>query len=156
VVLISGCAGDQYLVEDRPQKYPDNYKTELLAFLRIYLNDPTKVRDAAIADPVLMPTSVFIVSRGSGDDGGRGGRGREGGGQFEGGDGGSLERRVTRERYVVCVRFNAKSRGGDYTGAKTGMAIYAGGRFDSFNDQPRGGCDQVEFKPFPELEKLTR
>jgi len=143
-------------VEDRPQKYPDNYKTELLAFLRSYLNDPTKVRDAAIADPVLMPTSVLIGIRGSGAGGGRGGRGREGGGPSEGDDGGLWERRVTRERYVLCVRFNAKDRGGDYIGVKTGMAIYAGGRFDSFNDQPQGACDQMEFKPFPELEKLSR
>jgi hypothetical protein len=99
-----------------------------------------------------MPTRVSISIR---DRGGRGDRGR-GGGTFEDADGGSLERRVTLERYVVCVRFNAKNRGGDYVGVKTGMAIYSGGRFDRFNDQPRGECDQAEFEPFPELEKLTR
>jgi hypothetical protein len=36
------------------------------------------------------------------------------------------------------------------------MAIYFRGRFDGFNDQPRGACDQAEYKPFPELEKLRR
>jgi hypothetical protein len=36
------------------------------------------------------------------------------------------------------------------------MAIYFCGRFDGFNDQPHGACDQAEYKPFPELEKLRR
>jgi hypothetical protein len=64
--------------------------------------------------------------------------------------------RSARERYVVCVRYNAKDRDGRYTGLKQGVAIFAGGRFDGFNEQPKGACDQAEFKPFPELEKLSR
>ncbi len=35
-----------------PQPYPDNYRSELLAFMRTYLNDPVGVRDAMMADPV--------------------------------------------------------------------------------------------------------
>ena len=35
--------------------YPTNYKSDLLDFLRTYLNDPTQVRDAMIAEPVLKP-----------------------------------------------------------------------------------------------------
>jgi hypothetical protein len=34
------------------QLYPSSYRTELLAFLRTYLNDPQGVRGAAIAQPV--------------------------------------------------------------------------------------------------------
>ena len=37
-------------VSDQP--FPDNYRKELLAFFRTYLNDPTGVRDAAMAEPV--------------------------------------------------------------------------------------------------------
>jgi hypothetical protein len=33
------------------QKYPANYRPELLAFLRTYLNDPRGVREAVIAEP---------------------------------------------------------------------------------------------------------
>jgi hypothetical protein len=34
------------------QPYPANYRPELLAFLRTYLNDPVGVRDASLAEPV--------------------------------------------------------------------------------------------------------
>ncbi|WP_299803541.1 hypothetical protein [Tardiphaga sp.] len=34
------------------QPFPANYKTDLLAFLRAYLNDPVGVRDASMAQPV--------------------------------------------------------------------------------------------------------
>lgn len=37
-------------VENQP--FPANYRPELLAFLRTYLNDPRTVRDMAIAEPV--------------------------------------------------------------------------------------------------------
>ena len=35
-----------------PQPYPENYRSELLAFMRTYLNNPVGVRDAMMADPV--------------------------------------------------------------------------------------------------------
>lgn len=35
-----------------PQPYPANYKPELLAFMRTYLNNPVGVHDAVLADPV--------------------------------------------------------------------------------------------------------
>ena len=34
------------------QPYPNNYRAELLAFLKTYLNDPVGVRDAVMAEPV--------------------------------------------------------------------------------------------------------
>ena len=33
------------------QPYPNNYRPQLLAFLKTYLNDPVGVRDAVMADP---------------------------------------------------------------------------------------------------------
>jgi hypothetical protein len=35
--------------------YPANYRAELLAYLRTYLNDPSGIREAAISEPVLKP-----------------------------------------------------------------------------------------------------
>ncbi|MFO1110992.1 MAG: hypothetical protein U1E61_17580 [Bradyrhizobium sp.] len=34
------------------QPYPGNYKNEVLAFMRTYLNNPAGVREAAMAEPV--------------------------------------------------------------------------------------------------------
>ena len=34
------------------QPFPSNYRTELLAFMRTYLNNPVGVHDAAMAEPV--------------------------------------------------------------------------------------------------------
>jgi hypothetical protein len=34
--------------------YPQNYKADLLAFMRTYLNDPTGVRNPGVSQPVLM------------------------------------------------------------------------------------------------------
>jgi hypothetical protein len=37
---------------DTPQFFPGNYRSELLAFMKTYLNNPVGVRDAAMAEPV--------------------------------------------------------------------------------------------------------
>jgi hypothetical protein len=37
-------------VSDQP--YPNNYRTELLSFMKTYLNNPVGVHDAVMADPV--------------------------------------------------------------------------------------------------------
>ena len=37
---------------DANQPYPSNYRSETLAFLHTYLNNPVGVRDAVIAEPV--------------------------------------------------------------------------------------------------------
>jgi len=39
--------------DDPPQPFPANYKPEILAFMRTYLNNPVGVREASIAEPVL-------------------------------------------------------------------------------------------------------
>jgi hypothetical protein len=38
--------------KDPPQYAPTNYRAELLAFLKTYLNNPVGVRDAALGEPV--------------------------------------------------------------------------------------------------------
>jgi hypothetical protein len=38
---------------DTPQSFPGNYRSELLAFMKTYLNNPVGVHDAAMAEPVM-------------------------------------------------------------------------------------------------------
>jgi hypothetical protein len=59
-VALAACAGspdarsisftDDRGVADQP--YPNNYRSEILAFMRTYLNNPVGVREAAMAEPV--------------------------------------------------------------------------------------------------------
>jgi hypothetical protein len=101
---------------------PKDYKNDLLAFLRTYLNDPTHVRNAGVAEPTRKAVP-----------------------------GG--------ERYVVCLRYNARDTDGKYTGTKEGAAVYVSAKLDRFIDVKRDAhdlCKGVVYAPFPELEKLTR
>jgi hypothetical protein len=49
--------------EDGANEFPTNYKSEILSALHAYLNDPTAIRDAAIAAPTLKPTGNGTVTR---------------------------------------------------------------------------------------------
>jgi len=63
------------------------------------------------------------------------------------------------ERYVVCLRFNAKQSATVYAGLKEVAAVFLAGRFDHFVDTPKDEqelCAGATFAPFPELEKLPR
>ena len=56
-VALAGCASTDNLSfssdNNVPQTVPVNYRPEVLAFLRTYLNDPRGVREAMIAEPAL-------------------------------------------------------------------------------------------------------
>ncbi|MGH6727205.1 MAG: hypothetical protein ACREB8_11760, partial [Pseudolabrys sp.] len=107
---------------DAQNVFPQNYKTDLMAFLRTYLNDPTHIQGAAVSQPQLK-----TVGPG--------------------------------ERYIACVRYNARKSGGRYAGAKEGVAVYVSGKLDRFFDGPgevREACKDAVLAPFPELETLTR
>ena len=128
-VVLGGCsvdlepsAGELKARWDAQNVYPQNYKNDLLAFLRTYLNNPEHVRDAQVAEPVLKPA----------------------------GDG---------QRYVVCLRYNARNTDNRYMGDKDGAAIYVSGKLDQFVDQvktARDLCKDANYAPFPELGTLTR
>jgi hypothetical protein len=63
------------------------------------------------------------------------------------------------DRYVSCVRYDARNTDGKYLGSKDGAATYVGGKLDRFLDTPRDVrelCKEVAYAPFPELEQLTR
>jgi hypothetical protein len=101
---------------------PQNYRGDLLAFMRTYLNDPTHVRGAALSQPQRK-----TVGPG--------------------------------ERYVACVRYDARKSNGQYAGSKDGAAIYVSGKLDRFLDGAKDVkelCKDAAYAPFPELQTLTR
>jgi hypothetical protein len=59
------------------------------------------------------------------------------------------------ERYVVCVRFNAKQPTGGYAGVRDHMAIFLAGKLDQMG-VTRELCKDAAYEPFPEMERLTR
>ena len=59
------------------------------------------------------------------------------------------------ERYVVCVRFDAKGPGGAYTGVREQLVIFLAGKLDQMG-VTREHCKDAAYEPFPELERLTR
>ena len=54
-VALAGCGSGRSREEReaRVNVYPDNFKTDLLAALHTYVSDPTNIRDAYVADPVI-------------------------------------------------------------------------------------------------------
>ena len=86
---------------DAENVFPQNYRQDLLAFLRTYLNDPSHVRGASVSQPQLK----YI---GPGD------------------------------RYVACVRFNARNSDGKYVGIKRRCGDLRVGQARSLLRHPEG------------------
>lgn len=73
-----------------------------------------------------------------------------------------------QNRYVACVRFNARNSDGRYTGSRDVLAVFVAGRFDQFIDPSAPAnssnqvnsikelCGEAEYKRFPELEAMKR
>ena len=116
---LAACAGHQPVVVSEPNILPENYKPEILAFLRTYLNDPTKIRGAFISEPAL---------KAAGSD----------------------------QRYAVCLRFNAKKSSGEYEGSNDRIVYFLAGKLDVMVEAKRDQCGDAAYKPFLELERLTR
>ena len=128
VLMVGGCATDvgpspaelkaQW---DAQNVFPQNYKNDLMAFMRTYLNDPTHVRNASVSQPVLKQVGPG-------------------------------------QRYVACVRYNARVDG-EYAGLKEGAVTYVSGKLDRYLSVPievKEFCKDAVYAPFPELETLTR
>jgi len=65
-LALSACAGGHHRTDvagEGVNAYPTNYKTDILAAMRVYLSDPTAIRDASISEPVLKPASLTTPSR---------------------------------------------------------------------------------------------
>src|SRR5947208_16303819 len=112
-LALSACAGglpkeDTAAANPRPQ----NYKSDILAMLHVYLRDPTHIRDASASEPRLQP-----IGR--------------------------------TNRYVVCLRFNAKKSNGEYAGLKQYAAVFVAGRLDQMVEAKPEECAKAEYQPFP-------
>jgi hypothetical protein len=125
IALLSGCAGSDERLSGPETKggasvnlVPGNYRAEIIAYQRSYLNDPTGIRSAAISPPALKNVGIG-------------------------------------DRYVICVRFNAKNPNGAYAGVRDHMAIFLAGKLDQMGIA-RDLCKDAAYEPFPELERLTR
>jgi len=83
----------------------------------------------------------------------------------------SLQPIGRQNRYVACVRFDARNSDGRYVGSRDVLAVFAGGRFDQFIDestQPGPAnqadpttilkelCGAAAYKQFTEVEAMTR
>lgn len=122
--LLSGCASSESIVAETQGGRgvnipPANYRAEIVAYQRSYLNDPSGIRSAAISQPALKSVGN------------------------------------STERYVVCVRFNAKNPNGAYAGVREHLAIFLAGKLDQMG-LTRDQCKDAAYEPFPELERLTR
>jgi len=63
------------------------------------------------------------------------------------------------QRYVVCLRYNARDMVGKYAGSKEGAAVYVSAKLDNFIDAKlavRDLCKDAVYAPFPELGNLIR
>ena len=67
-VVLGGCSGSSLegfafgktpppLAGPDPNLYPVRYREQVAEFMRTYLNNPTKVKDAYISEPVLRPVA---------------------------------------------------------------------------------------------------
>ena len=62
-LLLDACAGHHSGlggnsgVDSGIHAFPENYKTDILAAMHAYLNDPSGIRDAAISEPALKDVS---------------------------------------------------------------------------------------------------
>lgn len=120
-LALAACSGvdNQERVVADPNIAPSGYKTEIQAFLRSYLNDPTGIRGAFVSEPEVM------------DLGGV-------------------------RRYASCLRFNARKSGGQYEGSRDRVVVFLNGRLDTMVPARGEMCKSATFRPFPELEKMTR
>ena len=114
----SGLSGPETAGGASANRFPDNYRAEIIAYQRSFLNDPTGVRGAGITQPA-------VKSVGS------------------------------TERYVVCVRFDAKGPTSAYAGVREHLAIFLAGKLDQMG-VAREECRGAAYEPFPELERLRR
>lgn len=58
------------------------------------------------------------------------------------------------QRYVVCVRYNARDTETHYAGSKDKIGYFYGGHLNQLVEATPEQCGKAAYKPFPELEKL--
>jgi hypothetical protein len=120
---VAGCSAEWRQTYERSNEAhttrPVNYRTDIVAFMRTYLNDPTGIRDAAVSEPELKTFNSV-------------------------------------NRYVACLRYTARKSSNQSGGQRDSLVLFLDGRLDRIVDNAREFCKDAPYKPFPELERLTR
>lgn len=144
-LILGACAhhqssDDPNAGRDDPANVPPvNYKPDILAAMHAYLNDPTGIRDAGIAEPALRSVGnsrryvVCLKLNAKKNDNTK---------QYSG----------TREMAAVFVAGRFDHFVDQHDQQKEA-------RFEPFADQPKEAketCAGATYAPFPELEKLKR
>jgi hypothetical protein len=60
------------------------------------------------------------------------------------------------QRYMVCIRYNARDAGHHYEGSTDHIAYFYGGYLNQLITASKEQCGNATYKPFPELEKLCQ
>jgi hypothetical protein len=58
------------------------------------------------------------------------------------------------QRYMACVRYNARDTSRHYEGSTDRVAYFYGGHLNQLIKASKEQCGNAAYKPFPELEKL--
>ncbi len=61
-----------------------------------------------------------------------------------------------RQRYISCLRFNARQSDGNYIGLRERAVLYVDARLDRVLEEPGDICAGANYQPFPDLEKMPR
>jgi hypothetical protein len=102
------------VVKDR---YPEGYRTAVANVMRTWLENPGKVKDAYIAQPVIKPVSGTPL-------------------------------------YVTCVRYNARTTGGQYMGTRSNLVVFLDGKVGQFLTEDPQICAGLSYQRYQELEQL--
>lgn len=135
-LTLGGCAQDLLPPPDAPRRatdeelnvYPANYKTDILGAMHAYLNDPTGIRDAGIAEPALKSiggNNRYVVCV-----------------RFNGKKSGN-------------VYAGVKEIAGVFLAGKFDRFVDTG-RAEQREQQQHNECAGAAYAPFPELQKLSR
>jgi hypothetical protein len=140
---LGACAREEHrkLTLEEINVYPANYKSDIVGAMHAYLNNPTRIRDAAVSEPALKSLNS---------------RGTDAAAATDGTEASATSFGTRSTRYIVCVRFNAKKTNGEYAGVKENEAVFLEGRLDQFQPARRDTCKDAVYQPFPELGKLSR
>lgn len=68
----------------------------------------------------------------------------------------ALKNNAGAQRYIACLRYNAKDDSGRYAGNKEKAAFFYAGQLTQIVDANRELCGNAAYQPFPELQALCR
>jgi hypothetical protein len=60
------------------------------------------------------------------------------------------------QRYIICVRYNARNLLQQYAGSKDRIGYFYGGHLTQLVEATPEQCGKAPYKPFPELEHLCQ